>query len=171
MTIRLTLSVSQYGFEYAEFAPALRELARVSKVGASVTFIAHHRSSWLCRDSFDILRQVLAIEESAILVTLDALVNQLGIVAFLQANRDPTKDPKAEKYREILNVTAKELQEDARKLGADPSYTLRFLDAVFKVFDDKSRRGLNHLQYLAEISESMFAYKERLERPETSRTG
>ena len=153
--------VSQFGFEYAEFAPALRELARVSKVGASVTFIAHHRSSWLCRDSFDILRQVLAIEESAILVTLDALVNQLALLH--SANRDPTKDLKAEKYREILNVTAKELQEDARKLGADPSYTLRFLDAVFKVFDDKSRRGLNHLQYLAEISESMFAYKERLE--------
>lgn len=153
--------VSQFGFEYADFNPALDELYRVTKPGAAVTFIAHHRSSWLCRDSFDILRQVLAIEESAILVTLDALLSQLALLH--QANRDPAKDPKAEKYREILNVTSKELQESAREMSGDASYTLRFLDAVFKVFDEKSRQGLNHLQYVSEISASMFAYKERLE--------
>ena len=50
-----------------------------------------------------------------------------------------------------------------RPCSGDPSYTLRFLDAVFKVFDEESRQGLNHLQYVSEISASMFAYKERLE--------
>ena len=153
--------VSQFGFEYADFEPAIKEVARVCKAGAKITFISHHRSSWLCRDSFDILRQVLAIEESAILVTLDALLNQLALLH--KANRDPAKDSKAEKYREILNLTSRELQENAAQISADPSYTLRFLDAVFKVFDQESRQGLDHLQYVAEISGSMHAYKQRLE--------
>jgi len=153
--------VSQFGFEYADFNPAVKELARVCKADATVTFISHHRSSWLCRDSFDILRQVLAIEESAILVTLDALLNQLALLH--KANRDPAKDSKAEKYRELLNVTSRELQDSAKEISADTSYTLRFLDAIFKVFDQDSRQGLDHLQYIDEISRSMHAYKHRLE--------
>jgi len=158
--------VSQFGFEYADFEPAVEEIARVCKNGAHITLLSHHRSSWLCRDSFDILRQVLAIEESAILVTLDALLNQLALLH--KTNRDPAKDSKAEKYREILNVTSRELQEGAATISADPSYTLRFLDAVFKVFDQESRQGLDHLQYIGEISQSMHAYKQRLESQKTS---
>ena len=153
-------AVSQFGFEYADPSTAITELSRVLKPEAGFTMIAHHKSSLICRESFDTLRELIRIEESAILVAAEALVSQLEIVYL--AKRDPSRDAKAERYRNILNKTAEELRDAATSGSVQDRFTLLFLDSLFKVFNKDARDGLSHKQYIARMSDSLYAYKYRL---------
>lgn len=157
----IDLIVSQFGYEYLDTEKAAIEFARVLRPGGALCCVAHHRSSIICRESFDTLRELIRIEESAIVVAAEALVNQLGILYLAQ--RDPRKDEKSEMYRKILNATAQELRTAATQSSVADQFTLLFLDSLFKVFKAEARDGLSQKDYISALSDSLYSYKVRLE--------
>lgn len=152
--------VSQFGFEYADTLGALNEMFRVLRPGGRVTIIGHHRSAYVCRDSFDILRQMAEAEESALMVSVERLLTRLDIL--YKQGQAPEKDKTAEDLRKLVNGTVKELEESS-KSHPNPGFTLQFLNSVMEVFKTKGTSLASHRQYLQELSESIVDYRIRLD--------
>ncbi len=154
------LAVSQFGFEYAETAGALAEVFRVLRPGGQLVIIGHHRSAYVCRDSFDILRQMAAAEESALMVSVERLLTRLD--ALFREGRAPEKDKTAEDLRKLVNGTVKELEESTNS-HANPGFTLQFLNSVMEVFKRKGATLASQREYLKELSDSIIDYRIRLD--------
>ena len=132
-----TLITRSARFEYTDVDTSLISTHRVLNPGATLTLVSHHRSSWLSRESFDILRQLIGIEESGLINTLSDLLRRLDILQ--SRSLDPSKDQEAEKLREALHSTAKELQDKTSKTAFDPTFTLQVISAALRVFKEEHR--------------------------------
>ena len=151
--------VSQFGFEYVEPAKALPELHRVLRANGTVTIIGHHRSSYVCRDSFDIIRQMAEAEESALMVSVERLLTRLDMLR--AEKKQPEKDKIAEDLRKVVNATVQELERSA-KASANPGFTIQFLNSVMEVFKRDGGSLAAHREYLQELSQAIVEYRERL---------
>lgn len=154
------LAVSQFGFEYADTAGALAEIFRVLRPGGQLAIIGHHRSAWVCRESFDTLRQMAAAEDSALMVSVERLLTRLDVL--FREGRAPEKDKTAEDLRKLVNGTVKELEESTRS-QSNPGFTLQFLNSVMEVFKRKGETLASQRQYLQDLSAAIIDHRIRLD--------
>jgi SAM-dependent methyltransferase len=154
------LIVSQFGFEYAAIDEALGEIYRTLKPSGKVLVIGHHRSSWVCRDSFDVIRQMKEAEDSALLISVERLLTRLNELKI--AGQSPAQDETAEKLRALVNGTVKELEDSAKK-HSNPGFTIQFLNSVMTLFKQGKGDLEAHRDHLKEMSRSLFEYRERLD--------
>lgn len=154
-------AVSHFGFEYTDVDTSLISTHRVLNPGATLTLVSHHRSSWLSRESFDILRQLIGIEESGLINTLSSLLGRLDILQ--SRSLDPSKDQEAEKLREALNRTAKGLQDKTSTTAFDPTFTLQVISAALRVFKEEHRAGKSRSEYVNLLQDSLRSHAARLQ--------
>jgi SAM-dependent methyltransferase len=154
-------AVSHFGFEYSDVSASLASTHRVLKPGARLTMVSHHRSSWLSRESFDILRQLISIEQAGLMNTLERLLKRLRTLHEKAIN--PAQDPEAENLREALNRTGDELQKAAKANAFDPTFTLQVISSALRVFKEEHRAGKSHLEYLALLQGALSSHARRLQ--------
>ena len=154
-------AVSHFGFEYADITASLASTQRVLKPGAMFTMVSHHRSSWLSRESFDVLRQLISIEQAGLMNTLDQLLKRLRTLH--EKSIKPAEDPEAESLREALNSTGDTLQKAAKANAFDPTFTLQVISSALRVFKEEHRAGKSHLEYLALLQGALSSHAQRLQ--------
>lgn len=154
-------AVSHFGFEYTNTDRSLISTHRVLRPGAMLTLVCHHRSSWLSRESFDILRQLISIQQSGLINTLVSLLERLETLQKRSIN--PSKDQEAEKLRETLNRTAEELQNKTKATAFDPTFTLQVISSALRVFKEEHRAGMSRLNYVALLQSSLNSHAARLQ--------
>jgi ubiquinone/menaquinone biosynthesis C-methylase UbiE len=154
-------AVSHFGFEYAALDAAINETHRVLKPGAVLTLISHHRSSWLSRESFDILRQLIDIEKSELLATQEKLLFRLNHLN--SQSLDPSQDEQAEQLRGQLNETAEALQTSSKASAFDPTFTLQVITSALRAFKPEHRNGKSPLEYLSMLNASLSSHAMRLQ--------
>ncbi|MDA0959053.1 MAG: class I SAM-dependent methyltransferase [Proteobacteria bacterium] len=154
-------AVSHFGFEYADITASLASAQRVLKPGAMLTLVSHHRSSWLSRESFDVLRQLISIEQSGLMNTLERLLKRLRTLH--EKAIKPAQDPEAENLREALNSTGETLQKTARANAFDPTFTLQVISSALRVFKEEHRAGKSHLEYLSLLQGALSSHAQRLQ--------
>ena len=154
-------AVSHFGFEYADITASLASTRRVLKPGAMLTMVAHHRSSWLSRESFDVLRQLISVEQAGLINTLERLLKRLRTLHEKAIN--PAQDPEAENLRGALNSTGDELQKAAKANAFDPTFTLQVISSALRVFKEEHRAGKSHLEYLALLQGALSSHAQRLQ--------
>ena len=151
--------LSQFGFEYADIPAAVKEVKRVIKADGRVNLIGHHLSSWVCRDSFDILRQMAQAEESALIVSVERLLTRLDMLR--SEKKNPEQDADANNLRKLVNGTVQELEKSAKESN-NPGFTISFLNSVMAVFKEEMGGLEAHRTYLKDLSTSIIDYGTRL---------
>lgn len=157
------LATSQFGFEYAEPEPAVRELDRLLKPSAA-TFAAliHHADSALLRQAQEGLAQVLVCEKSGLQPAVRDLHRRLEQLA--HRGRDPHDDERAKQLRATVNECLAALRAAGQRY-ADAGQIVFYVENTMATFNPATSKGMGTEQKLAalrHVAEETTAYRQRM---------
>lgn len=162
----IDLATSQFGFEYAEPEPAVRELHRLLKPTRS-TFAAliHHADSALLRQAKAGLEQVLACEKSGLHPAVRDLHQRLEQLR--NRGKDAREDDRAKQLRATVNDCLVALRSAGARY-ADPAQIVFYVEntmATFNVAKAAPNAEMTTEQKLAalrHIAAETTAYRQRM---------
>ncbi len=113
------LAISQFGFEYADMALAVKELDRILKPKAQVNFIMHAEHSMIINDGHNSLRQIELVNKQ---LKLNDIIRK--IIPAIHELRETGKQKfkaRADRLRDQLNESINTMTQFAETIS-DPSY-------------------------------------------------
>ncbi len=127
---RFDAIVSQFGFEYADRAPATRELLRVAAPTATIAMICHHHASRLVEVADHEVRHLAwLLDETEIFPSAVAMLPYVAMSATPAGRERLQRDPEANVARTRFNLAMNELAEKAH--AADIPDALQDMLAYF----------------------------------------
>ncbi len=124
-------AISQYGFEYANMIDSVKELDRILKPTATISFIMHTNDSQLIKEGFKSLEQIELVTNK--LKVNDIIKKILPAIDKLKKTGKVKYKIKADKLRNKLNNAMKEMMTFAQTLN-DPGYIQYYYENALSVF-------------------------------------
>jgi ubiquinone/menaquinone biosynthesis C-methylase UbiE len=144
------LAISQYGIEYANIDGTVKELDRILKADAKVSFIMHEEKSQIIVDAYQSLKQIDLVNNELKISTI--IKEILPAIEGLKKTGKAKYKNKADKLRGKLNNAIQVIMEFAETIP-DPGYIEFFYKQALSVFQGEVARNYSLQQKLDVLSQ------------------
>ena len=142
------LAISQFGFEYADMALAVKELDRILKPQAQVNFIMHAEHSMIIYDGHNSLRQIELVNKQ---LKLNDIIRK--IIPAIHNLRETGKQKfkaRADRLRDQLNESINTMTQFAETI-ADPSYIDFYYEHALGLFKGQVSQNFSLQQKMDQL--------------------
>jgi ubiquinone/menaquinone biosynthesis C-methylase UbiE len=143
------LAISQYGIEYANIDDSVKELDRILKADAKISFIMHEESSQIIIDGYQSLKQIELVNDK---LRISHIIKEiLPTIENLKKTGKLKYKHKADKLRDKLNNSMQIIMQFAESIP-DPGYIDFYYKQALSVFKGDIARNYSLQQKLDILS-------------------